>query len=264
MPEFSKHEPGTFCYAELVTSDPAATGKFYTALFGWSRDDQDMGEFGIYTQFQMNGKIVAAQYKIVAEQEAMNVPPHWGQYVTVNDAEASTAKVAELGGQVIMGPQDVMDHGRMSVLADPAGAVFNLWQPKQNIGIELRDDPGTMCWNELMTTDTAGAKSFYGGLFGWEPEAMDMGDMGEYTIFNRGAGQDVGGMMAITPEMGPIPPSWLVYFAAEDIEATLEKAVSLGAKPMVPPTDIPEVGRFAVIVDPVGAVFAIYKSLKTG
>ena len=96
MPEFKKHEAGTFCYAELVTNDPAASGKFYTELFGWSRDDQDMGEFGIYTQYQLNNKIVAAQYKLTSEQEAMNVPPNWGQYVTVNDAEATTANVAEL------------------------------------------------------------------------------------------------------------------------------------------------------------------------
>jgi len=264
MPEISKHDPGTFCYAELATNDPAASGKFYTELFGWSRNDQDMGEYGIYTQYQLNDKIVAAQYKLNAEQEAMNVPPNWGQYVTVNDADDTTAKVAELGGKVVMGPMDVMDYGRMSVLADPTGAVFCIWQPKDNIGIELRDDPGTMCWNELMTTDTEKAKSFYSGLFGWEPEAMDMGDMGEYTIFNRSGGQGVAGMMAIQPEMGPIPAHWLVYFAAADIDATLDKAVSLGAKPMVSPTDIPEVGRFAVIMDPVGAVFAIYKSNKTG
>jgi predicted enzyme related to lactoylglutathione lyase len=221
-----------------------------------------MGDFGIYTQFQINGKIVAAQYKMVPEQKDMNVPPNWGQYVTVNDADATTAKVTELGGQVIMGPMDVQDYGRMSVLADPAGAVFCIWQPKAHIGVELRDDPGALCWNELLTTDSVGAKAFYGGLFGWETEIMDLGEMGEYTLFNRSGGEGVGGMMAIQPEMGPIPPHWLVYFAVEDVNASLEKSVSLGGKAMVPVTDIPNVGRFAMICDPVGAVFAIYKSHK--
>ncbi len=264
MPEFTKHETGTFCYTELVSSDPAASGNFYTELFGWGRNDQDMGEFGIYTQFQIGGKIVAAQYKMTPEQEGMKVPPNWGQYVTVNDVEATTAKVAELEGQVVMGPMDVLDYGRMSVLADPAGAVFCIWQPQANIGVELRDDPGAMCWNELMTTDAEGAKSFYGKLFGWEPQSMDMGDMGEYTLFNRSGGQAAGGMMAIQPEMGNIPPHWLVYFAVEDVDASLAKSESLGGEALVPPTDIPEVGRFSVIKDPVGAVFAIYKSNKTG
>lgn len=262
MPQMSKHDPGTFCYAELATSDPAASGKFYTELFGWSRNDQDMGEYGIYTQYQLDGKVVAAQYKLNAEQEAMNVPPNWGQYVTVNDADATTARAGELGGQVIMGPLDVMDYGRMSILSDPTGAVFCIWQPKSNIGVELREDPGTMCWNELMTPDTEKAKTFYGGLFGWEPQSEDMGEMGEYTLFNLGGGRQAAGMMAIKPEMGPIPAHWLVYFAVADPDAAHDKALALGGKSMVAPTDIPEVGRFAVLADPVGAVFAIYRSSK--
>lgn len=262
MPEFKKHEPGTFCYAELVTNDPAASGKFYTELFGWSRNDQDMGEFGIYTQYQIDGKVVAAQYKLNAEQEAMNVPPNWGQYITVADADAASAKAGELGGEVIMGPMDVMDYGRMSILSDPTGAVFCIWEPKANIGIELRDDPGTLCWNELMTPDIEKAKAFYGGLFGWEPESMDMGEMGEYTMFNRGGGQAAAGMMAIQPERGPIPAHWLAYFAVADLDGAHERAVELGAKSVVPPTDIPQAGRFAVLADPVGAVFAIYKPKK--
>ncbi len=260
MVEFKNHQPGTFCYVELATNDPDASGKFYTELFGWNRNDQDMGEYGIYTQYQLNDKIVAAQYKLNAEQEAKNVSPNWGQYVTVTDADAATARAAELGGQVVMGPEDVMDFGRMSVVSDPTGAVFCIWEPKSNIGVELRDEPGAMCWNELMTPDTEKAATFYSGLFGWEPATMDMGDVGEYTLFNRGGGQGAAGMMVIKPEMGPIPANWLVYFAVADIDGSHDKALSLGGKAVVPPTDIPEVGRFAVIMDPVGAVFGIYKS----
>jgi predicted enzyme related to lactoylglutathione lyase len=263
MPEFKKHEPGTFCYGELVSNDPSASGNFYAALFGWDRNDQDMGEFGIYTQYQIDGKVVAAQYKLNAEQEAQNVPPNWGQYVTVTDADASTAKASELGGTVIMGPMDVMDYGRMSVLADdPTGAVLCIWQPKANIGIEKRDEPGAMCWNELMTPDTETATSFYCGLFGWETESMDLGEMGTYTMFNRGGGKPAGGMMAIKPEMGTIPAHWLIYFAVAETDASHDRAVELGGKSVVGPTDIPGAGRFAVIMDPVGAVFGIYKANK--
>ncbi len=262
MSEFKKHEPGTFCYAELATNDPRASGEFYMDLFGWSRNDQDMGEYGIYTQYQLNGKVVAAQYKLNAEQEEMNVRPNWGQYVTVNDADASSAKAAELGGKVVMGPMDVMDYGRMSILADPAGAVFCIWEPRNNIGVELRDEPGTVCWNELLTPDLEKAKAFYGGLFGWEPETADMGELGEYTLFNRSGGLQAAGMLPIKPEMGPIPAHWLVYFAVDDIDVAHNKAISLGGKALVGPRDIPDVGRFAVLQDAVGAVFAIYRSLK--
>jgi len=262
MPEFERHEPGTFCYVELVTPDPVASGKFYTELFGWDRNDQDMGEFGIYTQYHLAGKVVAAQYKMNAEQEAMDVPPNWGQYVTVEDADATTTRARELGGQVVMGPADVMDYGRMSVLADPTGAVFYIWEPRANIGVEVRDDSGAMCWNELMTRDPEKAVSFYKGLFGWETEKMNLGPMGNYTLFNLPGGQVAGGMMPIQPEMGPVPAHWLVYFATDDVDATVARAGKLGAETLVPTMEIPDVGRFAVIKDPVGAVFAIYKSMR--
>jgi len=263
MPEYKTHAPGTFCYAELVTPDPAASGDFYMTLFGWSRNDQDLGEFGIYTQYELDGKVVAAQFKMPPEQEGAGVPPNWGQYVSVADVDDACARAGDLGGQVVMGPMDVFEHGRMAVLADPQGAVFCLWQPKENIGVDLKGDPGSMCWNELLTNDTGSAGAFYGGLFGWEPRAQDMGDLGTYTIMMRGGGDMAAGMIAIQPDMGPIPPHWLVYFAVPDCDAGRNEAEGLGARVLVPPTDIPETGRFSVIQDPVGAVFAIFTPLST-
>ena len=262
MPEYKAHEPGTFCYAELATSDPAAAGEFYMKLFGWNRNDQDLGEFGVYTQFDLGGKVVAAQFKLPEEQVANNVPPNWGQYVSVVDVDGTAARAAELGGQTVMGPMDIFDYGRMAVLADPGGAVICLWQPKSNIGVEFRDDPGSMCWNELLTNDTGQASAFYGGLFGWESKAMDMGDLGDYTTFHMGGGPPAGGMMSIQAEMGPIPPHWLVYFAVADCTASQEKAAGLGAQTLVPRTKIPGMGAFSVLQDPVGAVFGIFQSLR--
>ena len=261
MPEYQNHEPGTFCYAELATTDPAVAGEFYMTLFGWNRNDQDLGEFGVYTQFDKDGKVVAAQFKLPDEQTARQVPPNWGQYVSVDDVDGAAARAGELGGQTVMGPMEVFDYGRMVVLADPAGAVFCLWQPKANIGAECKDDPGSMCWNELLTSDPDQAAAFYGGLFGWRAEAMNMGDLGDYTTFHTGGGRPAAGMMPIQPEMGPVPPHWLVYFAVADCAATRDKAAGLGARILVPPTEIPGMGIFSVLQDPVGAVFGIYQSL---
>ena len=262
MPEFQTHEPGTFCYAELASTDPDASGAFYMELFGWSRNDQDLGEFGIYTQFELGGKTVAAQYRMPDEQKDAGVPPNWGQYLSVADVDATAARAAELGGQLVMGPMDVFEHGRMAVLADPAGAVFCLWQAGENIGVALKDDPGTMCWNELLTRDTTAAGEFYGGLFGWRAETMDMGDMGEYTTFRAGQDRPAAGMMAIAPDMGPTPPHWMVYFAVADCRASQEKAAGMEAETLVPPTEIPGMGVFSVLKDPVGSVFGMYQSLK--
>ena len=115
----------------------------------------------------------------------------------------------------------------------------------------------TFCWNELMTRDVAECKKFYTQLFGWTAEDKPMGPM-TYTMFHKGA-QPVGGMLAISPEMGPTPPNWLSYVAVENCDASAKRVAELGGKIMCPPTDIPTIGRFAVAQDPSGAVFAFIK-----
>jgi predicted enzyme related to lactoylglutathione lyase len=202
-----------------------------------------------------NGKRVGALYQMSAQQQG--VPPHWNSYVTVASADDSAAQAKKLGGNVMLEPFDVLDAGRMAVVADPTGAVFSLWQPKRHIGADLVNEPGAFCWNELYTTDPNKAADFYRGLFGWTKDARHM-DYGEYVIFNQG-GRQMCGMMQIPKEWGPVPPHWLVYFAVDDCDASVAKATSLGAKAMMPPMDIENVGRFAMLTDPEGAGFAVIK-----
>lgn len=152
---------------------------------------------------------------------------------------------------------DVFDVGRMAVVQDPTGAVFALWQPGKHAGAGVVNVPNSFCWNELATPDTGKAGDFYTGLFGWGKNVQEMGPM-TYTSFTNGD-RPAGGMYKPTPEMGEIPPNWLVYFAVDDADAKAQKASELGGKAIVPPSDIPGVGRFAVIQDPQGAVFGIIK-----
>ena len=119
------------------------------------------------------------------------------------------------------------------------------------------NEPGSWCWNELGTTDTDADGKFYAGLFGWGINAMDMGTM-TYTLFKVGE-KDAGGMYKITPEMGGMPPNWMAYFAVADCDKTAEKVGSLGGRVIMPPSDIPNVGRFALVQDPRGAFFGIIK-----
>jgi predicted enzyme related to lactoylglutathione lyase len=119
---------------------------------------------------------------------------------------------------------------------------------------------GTFCWNELMTPDVGAAKTFYTNLLGWTTEEMDMGEAGIYTLFKKGE-QQVGGMMALTAECGEgVPPHWMSYIAVDDVDASTKQAEQLGGKVCVPPTDIPNVGRFSVITDPTGATISLFKS----
>jgi predicted enzyme related to lactoylglutathione lyase len=252
--------PGTFCWVELGTIDGEGAKKFYTQLFGWDFNDIPIGPSEVYTMLKLDGKDVGALYKMPEEMTSQGVPPHWLSYVSIKSADDSSAKAKELGGTLMKEPFDVFDVGRMSVIQDPTGAVFAVWQAGTHKGAAVYNVPGSFCWNELATPDSKKAGDFYGGLFGWQQDVQEMGPM-KYTLFTNG-GKPAGGMYEPTPEMGPIPPNWLVYFAVDDADAKAEKAKGLGATIIVPPQDIPGTGRFSVIQDPQGAVFGIIKLLN--
>ncbi len=255
MPTTTQHAPGTFCWPELATSDYAGAKQFYAALFGWGSNEQDMGGGEMYCMLKLNGLDVGALYKMRKEEAARGTPPHWNSYVSVASADDAAAKAKQLGGIVMMEPFDVYDVGRMAAIQDPTGAVFCVWQAKKHSGAGVLDDPGALCWTELMTRDTGIARRFYTRLLPWKAEAMPMGPR-IYTVFKRGD-TPAAGMMQITPEMGPVRPCWVVYFAAADCAATAAKTKQLGGKVSIEPTDVPNVGRFAVLVDPQGAHFGV-------
>ena len=155
MTEVTKHEPGSFSWAELATSDPQSAKKFYTGLFGWSIKDNPMGEGFVYTLLQIGGKDVAALYQLMKEQAEQGVPPNWMCYVAVENADETAKKARSLGGKIMAEPFDVMDYGRMAVIQDPEGAIISIWQPMTHSGVQRVDEPGTMSWCELSTRDAA-------------------------------------------------------------------------------------------------------------
>jgi len=113
---------------------------------------------------------------------------------------------------------------------------------------------GAFSWFELMTTDAAAAKDFYTKLFGWSIEDMPMGE-GTYSVIKvKGQSESAAGLMATPPEAQGTPPMWSIYITVDDVDATAKMAQDLGGKVLVPPKDIPKVGRFCVIQDPQGAV----------
>lgn len=257
MQESPENAPGAFCWVELGTTDGEAAKNFYTQLFDWTFTDSPIGPSMVYTMLKLNGKDVGALYKMPEEMTSQGIPPHWLSYVSVKNADESTDKAKSLGATIMKEPFDVMDVGRMSVIQDPTGAVFAIWQAGTHSGAGIYNVPNSLCWNELATPDTAKAGDFYTSLFGWGKDVKEMGPM-TYTSFINGD-RPAGGMYKPTPEMGDIPPNWLAYFAVDDTDAKVAKAKELGANIFCPPMDIPEVGRFAVIQDPQGAFFGIIK-----
>lgn len=258
MSTITMHAPGTFCWPELATSDVAAAKAFYTALFGWGVRESPMGD-GVYVTFLLGGREAASLYALMPEMRAQGVPPNWGSYVSVENADAAAAKARTLGGQVIREPFDVAEHGRMAVIRDPQGAVFCVWQPKNHIGVQVLAEPGALAWTQLNARDPGLAKPFYAGLLGWTFRDDPAGNGQTYTTWLKSDGM-AGGMMAL-PAEAPAPSHWLVYFAVADLDGTHAKALALGAKSMLEPWDVERVGRFSILTDPQGAPFALAKFL---
>jgi predicted enzyme related to lactoylglutathione lyase len=251
--ERTSYPPGTFCFADLGTTDADGAKSFYGAVFGWELEDVPVPDAPPYTLAKIGGKTVAALYQ---RGEDVPGPPAWLSYVTVEDAEASAAGAAELGATTIDGARDVMGIGRMAVLQDPTGAVFAIWQPIQSIGAELVNDPGAITLNQLNTGDTDGAQSFYTGLFGWRFEAVEAsGEQPFWGIYN---GERLNGGMMPLPPGEDAPPHWLVYFTSTDLEDSVGRITGGGGGVLIEPMAIPT-GRIAIAADPQGAAFALFQ-----
>jgi predicted enzyme related to lactoylglutathione lyase len=260
MTNIEKHRPGSFCWIELATTDQAAAKKFYGELFGWATHDMPMGPDAAYTLFQLQGKDAAAGYTLRPDQSAQGVPPHWMIYVTVENADATAKRVAELGGKVVAPAFDVGTLGRMAVIQDPTGVVFSVWQPKEGNGIGIKDVDGTLCWADLSTPYRDRAGKFYSELFGWEMVADKDENSGYLHIKN---GEDFIGGMLPPEHLNPnAPPHWLAYFQVSDCEASAAKAKQLGAALYLEPMFLENVGTMSVVADPQRAVFAIFQTAR--
>ena len=246
---------GRFVWHELHTNDRAKAMAFYAQLFGWETKEVPMGPGEPYSLALLAGKDHAGITKSMAPA---NVPPHWLPYMHVDNVDQSAAKVKELGGKVLMQPMDIPNVGRFAAVMDPQGAAFAVYTSAKPYPEEAERPPvGAFCWEELMTSDPVAAAKFYSDLFGYTVEEKDMGPMGTYRIMKRGDRQTAGIMK--TPPNVPAPPHWLTYVHVTDVDKSARNAREIGAKVMMEPTDIPQIGRFSVIQDPTGAVISLFK-----
>jgi uncharacterized protein len=249
MSERTSYEPGTPSWVDLATPDPDAAKRFYGELFGWEAvDPGPPEETGGYAMFQLRGKQIAGIGPLMSPEQ----PAVWSTYISTDDADAAAARAKEAGGQVIVEPMDVMDAGRMAFVMHPAGGAVGLWQPKRHTGAELVNEPGALAWNQLHTRDKAAATAFYGAVFGWT--GADFGGMGVFNLGEAGIG-GFADMPAGTPD--EVPPFWMTVFGTADTDATAAKTAELGGQVASPPSDIPDVGRFAVLADPQGVYFGV-------
>lgn len=260
MTTMTSYANGVPSWVDLATPDPATSKEFYGQLFGWEFEDQPTDTDGAdYAMANLGGQAAAGVMQLSDEMAASGMPPVWTTYVTVDDLDASMAKVEPAGGS-LMGPaMDVMEAGRMAVVADPAGAVFCLWEPGEHIGAGAVNEPGAFSWSELITPDPAAVAPFYDAVFGWTAETALM-PAGPYTVFSVDGGNENGIAGAMPPPVEGMPAAWGVYFTVADARATVETARSLGAQVLMEATELPGVGTLASVMDPHGAAFSIMQA----
>lgn len=242
--------PGTPTWADHASPDAEAARNFYHAIFGWQ---YDIGgpEFGGYTTARLGDRTVAG---LSAIPESMSwMKPSWGLYFATNEINADVARAEKLGAKVVFQPMVVGPFGSMAHLQDPTGADFSLWQADQHVGWQVTDEPGSVTWHELYTTNAKAARDFYSALLGATADAM-FGNM-EYYVLKHGDAQ-LGGIMQIEPSWGDMAVQWVSYFAVANTDETVEKIVKNGGKVMGNIDDSP-FGRLAAAMDPFGAPFKI-------
>ncbi len=248
---------GKFVWFEHWSGAMEAARRFYGELLGWGSEAIPMGD-NRYHMIQSGGQGIGGFMAAPA-----GMPAQWVSYLSVPDVDAAASKVASSGGRVTLPPTDFAPAGRAAGVQDPQGAAFSLWKGAEGDRPDTEKvAPGDWYWNECCTSDNRAALAFYEKVFGFTHEAMDMGPQGTYYILLQD-GVARGGLMN-APAGGP-PPYWQPYVSVADCDAACAKAQKLGAKLMVPPTDIPgEVGRFTLLTDPAGAMIGLIRGRHTG
>ena len=251
MPQPDTSIVGAPCWAEVYTSDPARARTFYGELFGWESSEPD-ASFGGYSTFTKDGKAIAGCMQSTPENGPTDV---WALYLRTKDAQATTDAVVANGGTVLFPPMAVGDLGTMAAYLDPGGAAINAWQPHLHEGFGVVAEFGAPAWFELHTPAYGESVAFYRDAFGWETEAVSDAPDFRYTVATAGDEQTAG-IMDASVFAADTPAAWVTYVAVEDIDATVAKAVELGATVLEPVVDTPY-GLLARLADPSGCQFKL-------
>lgn len=246
---------GRFIWQELMTADTAASTAFYPKLLGWKSEPSVANPD--YTMFSASRGPVAGMMLLPEGVRQMGGRPQWLTYLGADDVEATLSAIEIAGGKRLRPIQDIANVGRFAIVSDPQGAPFAIFTPAYEVPAESGPPKhGEYSWQELHTTDSEAAFTFYRNVFGWqEMSRMPMGALGDYLIFGTG-GVQRGGMFK-SPQL-PAGPSWLSYVTVPNADAAASMTAAAGGKVLNGPMDVPGGGRIAQLADSTGVAFAVY------
>lgn len=249
---------GAPCWIDLMTSNMAKSQEFYTALFGWSYEAGDEEKYGGYTMAYKDGKSVAGLMQ--SQEDGQGYPDMWSTYLRVDDIDAAVASAKDAGAISYMDPMEVPEQGKMAMLGDPGGASIGLWEFGGHTGFQAHEENGASAWHELHSKDYPAAVGFYTGVFGLTPKAMGDSPEFRYTTLVDGEKELAGVMDAAGYLPDEVPSHWEVYFQVDDADASVAKALTLGATVINEAEDTPY-GRLAGLTDCTGAMFKLIQPL---
>ncbi len=242
--------PGKFVWFEHVSKEPKKAQAFYGEVLGWKIEGAPMGDF-TYEMIKAGDAAIGGY-----GQPQGGESPHWISYVSVDDVDATAKKVTAAGGKLLGEAFDIPTVGRMQRIADPYGAHVNLFASSMDDPPDQKKRPvGHFDWNELLTPEPAKAVAFYEKILGYTHDTMAMKE-GDYLILNRGGAPRGGVMKTPVPKL---PAHWIQYVVVDDCDAAVARATRGGGQLKMPPTEVPNIGRFAVLTDPLGAPFGVIK-----
>ncbi len=241
------HKTHAISWVDLATTDLGAALGFYSEALGV--DTFNDGETDYY-MLMVGHRPAAGAMEMGPDMAGM--PPVWSVYVNVQDAAATLAKAAELGGQVVQDAFDIPGGGKIGVLVDPAGAAICIFEGGSAMGFKVMDEPGAPCWFDCRSTNADAADQFYQQLFGWASTPMDGFP---YRIMELD-GQPICGILAMGEDMADVPSHWAATFSVEDADRVAEFTQAQGGVIVQPPQDT-DFGRSAGLVDPWGAGFNV-------
>lgn len=236
--------PGQFCWVDVACSDPTRIHKFFSHLFGWGRRVRPTDDADAYSIMTSNGEHSAG---ICGVEDAG--PSQWMCYLLVDDLTQATTKAEKLGGKALKKDVKINSFGTMTVMEDPAGAVFALWQSERGEKIKPRQH-GQVSWHELLTQDTKKSASFYSQMFDWTVEETTYEDQ-PYFLFHKD-GNEVASMRRSEHK------TWVVYFAVDDCEEVAELCRDAGGEVCRAPHPVNDLGHCTMLKDPSGGLFGAF------
>jgi predicted enzyme related to lactoylglutathione lyase len=243
-------------WADLSSTDPAASREYYKNLFGWSVEVNPDPQYGGYALARIEDKDVAG----IGGTQSPDAPSAWNVYIGTPDAADTAKKVEAAGGKVAAPPFPVGDQGTMAVFQDPTGAFISVWQPGNMAGARLLGVANTVGWAELNARGFESAIPFYKNVFGWgEKKSEAVENAPEYTEFQLDGESFAGGLEMNPMVPAEVPSYWMVYFNVDDVDDAFKKAVDTGGREMLAPSDFPGL-RMAIVSDPQGAMFGLLKT----